>query len=88
MPGGEKGGEKGERWSLVSGVEQLVTAVDGVEGLHDDIAGHDPALTALAGDTQGLAHLAQGVGPVFDGGADLGIGNTFTNTDVHGATIQ
>ena len=67
-------------------VKQLLVSLGNVaEGLADNIAGHDAALAALAGYTQGGVNLAQRIGAFLDGGANLGVSDALAETNVHSA---
>jgi len=60
---------------LASGVVQ--------QGLANDFPGQRAAFAALAGDPQRTADIAKGAGATFDSRANLCIGNTLAETNVH-----
>ena len=67
------------------GVKQLLVVFGQVvKGFAHDIPGGDTTLAALAGDSQRTVDLAQGAGPVSNGGAYLGVGDSLAEADVHG----
>ena len=77
---GEERGKSGNR------VKQLLVSLgDVTQGLAHNLAGHDAAFAALAGDTERGVNLAQGAGAFLDGGADLGVSDALAETNVHSA---
>ena len=66
-------------------VEKLVAvAGEAAEGVAHDIPGENATLAALAGYAQHVAQFTHGAGPVLNGGADLAIGDSLAEADVHG----
>jgi len=70
---------------LGDGVKQIAVALlhDVLQGIGDDLFGHDAALTALAGCAQLFAYIAQARGAAKYSVFDLVIGNAFAYTNVH-----
>jgi len=52
----------------------------------NNIFGQARTSAALGGYAETFAHFAQISGAILNGGSDLVIGNTFTQTYVHGET--
>ncbi len=65
-------------------VEQLLAVFEVIERFAKDFASEDTALAALAGHPEIVAQLAHGACPILYRRADLGIGNAFADTNVHG----
>ena len=53
------------------------------DGFADDLLGQASALAALAGDAERAAHFTIAAAALVDRIADLSIGDTFTEADVH-----
>lgn len=73
------------RWGQsADGVEELLAVALVDEGFADDFTGEDATFPTLAGHSQGIAHVADRTRPVFHRGADLRVGDTLAETNVHG----
>lgn len=78
------------REALVSGRSELdgerrgrLGGADFSEGVADDFLGEAGAFAALAGDSSGLADFPVTAAAFIDGFADLTVGNTLAEADIH-----
>ena len=77
------------RDDLAQGVEEFLFSAAVVQRLTQDFPRQDTAFATLARNPKGVADIFERVCPVLDSGADLTVGDSFAETNVHtGAEIR
>jgi hypothetical protein len=71
------------RGRLADSVKKLLTIEVVIEGFFDNFSSKDAAFSALRSYSEGVSYITQRASAVFYCGANLTIGNSFANTDVH-----